>query len=355
MHTETQKIKVLVADDSAFMRMILTDIINGDPALTVIDAAKNGEEACKLAKELKPDVITLDVEMPFMDGLTALEKIMQERPTPVVMLSALTQKGATATIAALEIGAVDFIAKPSGNVSVDFTKLSQEIIAKIKTAAKAKIASYKPLSAAAAMTQYKSKQDLAGFLKTNFSLIVIGTSTGGPRALHEVLSALPEGLNIAILIVQHMPPDFTKSLAERLNHVSPFKVKEAAEGDLIEKGHAYVAPGNYHMEIVQRNNDLCIHLSQAPPMNGHRPSVDMLFNSAAKIKDVKIGVIMTGMGNDGALGMKAMKDSGIITIGESAETCVVYGMPKSAYKLGAVLYEVPLFKISNQILQVLRS
>lgn len=197
------------------------------------------------------------------------------------------------------------------------------------------------------------KQDLKSIVKGYFSLTVIGTSTGGPKALHEVMRSLPSGLNTAILIVQHMPAAFTKSLAQRLDSVSQFTVKEAEEGDIIESGKAYVAPGNFHMEISSQNDRYTIHLTQDSQVNGHRPSVDVLFQSAAKLKATKVGVIMTGMGSDGAQGLKILKDAGVKTIGESAETCVVYGMPKSAFKIGAVDFEVPLHKISGQIVQAL--
>lgn len=197
--------------------------------------------------------------------------------------------------------------------------------------------------------------DLKSLVQGKFALVVMGTSTGGPKALHEVMSSLPSGLNAAILIVQHMPPGFTRSLAQRLDSVSPFRVKEAEDGDIIERGKAYIAPGNYHMEIKFQIDKHVIQLSQAPQVNGHRPSVDVLFNSAAKVKETKVGVIMTGMGSDGALGMKALKESGVVTIGESAETSVVYGMPKAAFKLGVVDYEVPLYRISDQIVQALRA
>jgi len=350
-----KKTRVLIADDSALMRKIISDVINSDPSLEVISTAKNGEEAYQKVIALKPDVVTMDVEMPVMDGLTTLERLMRDYPLPVVMLSALTQSGASATIKALEIGAIDFITKPSGSISIDIAKLSQEIILKVKTAAEAKIGMFsQPVSQVSAPLA-RAKQDLKSIVKGNFTLTVIGTSTGGPKALHEVMGSLPSGLNTAILIVQHMPIGFTKSLAQRLDSVSQFTVKEAEEGDIIESGKAYVAPGNFHMEISSQGDRYTIHLTQDPQVNGHRPSVDVLFQSAAKLRATKVGVIMTGMGSDGAQGLKILKDAGVKTIGESAETCVVYGMPKSAFKIGAVDFEVPLYKISGQIVQALRT
>jgi len=351
----TSRVRVLVADDSALMRKIISDVVNSDPSLEVIATARNGEEAYQKVLALNPDVVTMDIEMPVMDGLTTLEKLMKDHPVPVIMLSALTQKGAAATITALEKGAVDFIAKPSGTISVDLAKLSQEIIAKIKTAAEVKVSRFKMAMPKPEASPARIPPDLRSLVQGQFALVVMGTSTGGPKALHEVMSSLPSGLNAAILIVQHMPPGFTRSLAQRLDSVSQFAVKEAEDGDIIERGKAYIAPGNYHMEIKSQKDKHVIQLSQAPQVNGHRPSVDVLFNSAAKVKDTKVGVIMTGMGSDGAMGMKALKESGVVTIGESAETSVVYGMPKAAFKLGVVDYEVPLYRISDQIVQALRA
>ncbi|MFY9174718.1 MAG: chemotaxis response regulator protein-glutamate methylesterase [Peptococcia bacterium] len=355
MNFSAQKIRVLVADDSALMRKIISDVINSDPQLEVIATARNGKEAYEKAIKLQPDVITMDVEMPILNGLEALDLIMGERPTPVVMLSALTHSGASATITALEKGAVDFIAKPSGTISPDLAKLSQEIISKVKVASEVQVTKIGGFMPRVQPKPVSLKPDLRSIVKGTFPIVVIGTSTGGPKALHEVMSSLPSGLNAAILIVQHMPPGFTRSLAQRLDSVSSFAVKEAEDGDVIERGKAYVAPGDYHMEIATDNGKHLIRLNQKPQVNGHRPAVDVLFHSAAKINATKVGVIMTGMGSDGALGLKALKEAGAVTIGESAETSVVYGMPKSAFKIGAVDYEVPLYKISEQIVQALRT
>ena len=348
------KSRVLIADDSALMRKIISDVINSDPSLEVICTAKNGEEAYQKVISLMPNVVTMDVEMPIIDGLSTLERLMRDHPVPVVMLSALTQSGASATINALEKGAIDFITKPSGSISIDIAKLSQEIILKVKIAAEVKVGRFNQPVPQVPVPLDRVKQNLKSSVKDHFSLAVIGTSTGGPKALHEVMGSLPSGLNTAILIVQHMPAGFTKSLAQRLDSVSQFSVKEAEEGDVIERGKAYVAPGNFHMEISSHNDRYIIHLTQDPQVNGHRPSVDVLFQSAAKLKATKVGVIMTGMGSDGAQGLKILKDAGVKTIGESAETCVVYGMPKSAFKIGAVDLEVPLDKISGQIVQALQ-
>jgi two-component system chemotaxis response regulator CheB len=354
-------IKVLIADDSAFMRKVLSDIINSDKQMEVIAVARNGEEACAKVVSYRPDVITLDIEMPIMDGLTTLEWIMENHPTPVIMLSALTQEGGVSTIKALEKGAVDFVAKPGGSISVISSELGQEIIEKIKVAAgitlrRAKTRKSIPETESEPVlyprrTTASQIPPVTGFetRKSSLSLIAIGTSTGGPKALHTVMSNLKRLPHSAILIVQHMPPGFTKSLAQRLDSVSQYRVKEAQHDEIIEDGTAYVAPGGYHMEAADQMDRLKIILSEAPTVNGHRPSADVLMKSVAALKVKKMGVIMTGMGNDGAEGIMLMKDHGSINIGESAETCVVYGMPRVAAQLGALDYEVAVEKIAGVI------
>jgi two-component system chemotaxis response regulator CheB len=339
-----KKIRVLVADDSAFMRRLLKDLIGKDKEIEVVAAARNGVEALQKIKLFKPDVATLDIEMPVMDGLEALEKIMEENPIPVVMLSAHTQRGSAATIRALEKGAVDFLTKPGGPVFLQVTQLGEELINKIKTAAGAAVGKFK-LTGAPPERGPAHESTVAH----PFSIVAIGTSTGGPKALFEVMSRLKKGLNAAILIVQHMPPGFTKSLAQRLDMSSQFLVKEAENGDEVKSGMAFVAPGGYHMEVRDVNEKITIHLHQEPPVNGHRPSVDVLMKSVARLSQPKVGVIMTGMGNDGARGIRELKDAGAVTIGESAETCVVYGMPKAACQLGAIDHEAPLYRIADLI------
>ena len=351
---QPKKIRVIVADDSALMRKILSDIINGDSSLEVVATAGNGREALEKIAIFKPDVVTLDIEMPVMDGLETLEKIIKEHPLPVIMLSAFTQAGAVATIRALEQGAVDFLTKPGGSISPETGRLAHEIINKIKSAASIPAGSIKKQQAKITSERTEIKtletaQPGAQQGKPVSSVIAIGTSTGGPKALHEVMSRLSNNLNSAIFIVQHMPPGFTKSLAQRLDAVSSFTVKEAEQGDEVLNRTAYVAPGDYHMEVVSQHNKLVIHLHQGPPVNGHRPSVDPLMKSVAKIPLPKVGVIMTGMGNDGAEGLKIMKEAGAVIIGESAETCVVYGMPRAAYQLGIVDYEAPVYRIAETI------
>lgn len=362
MINDHRKIKVLVADDSALMRKILSDIINSDGTMEVVATARNGTDACEKVLKYSPDVITLDVEMPVMDGLTTLERIMKEHPRPVIMLSAFTQSGASATIKALEKGAVDFISKPGGSISVDIAQLKPEIINKIKCAAGISLKKYIPTPSLPRTNKLElsNENERNTVEKVTYShgnkgltLVAIGTSTGGPKALHEVMSHLKAGFNAVVLIVQHMPPGFTKSLAQRLDSISEYSVKEAEDGDEIKGEAAYLAPGSSHMEVVEQHGKYVIKLNQKPPVNGHRPAADVMMDKVAKIRLPKIGVIMTGMGSDGAKGMKKLKEAGAITIGESADTCVVYGMPKSAYKLGVIDYEVPLYKIANTIKQAL--
>ncbi|KIL39230.1 chemotaxis protein CheY [Gordoniibacillus kamchatkensis] len=345
--------RILVVDDSVFMRRIISDLIAEDPELEVIGTARNGKEAVEQVKLLRPQAVTLDVEMPEMNGLEALRHIMSEAPTPVIMLSSLTQEGARETIRALELGAFDFICKPSGSISLDLYKVKQQLHEKLRAAVKANVKKASPLAAQAALppkpapaapaargaaaVPNAAADKPAG--STQFEhLIAIGTSTGGPRALHHVVSQLPSNLPAPVLIVQHMPPNFTKSLAQRLNDVSRVKVVEAEDGQVLETGTAYVAPGGWHMTAHRDSKHVYrIRLNKDDPRSGHRPSVDVLFESLVPLKELKRhAVIMTGMGSDGARGMLAMRQSGAVTtIAEAEESCVVYGMPRAAAKLNA--------------------
>lgn len=353
-------ITVLVVDDSAFMRKVISDIINSDPLLLVVGTARNGHEALIKSRLHNPDVVTLDIEMPEMDGLATLEILMSTNPLPVVMLSNLTQVGAEATIRALQLGAVDFIAKPSGQISLDIDKLSDEIIRKIKVAASASV---KPQKTGNVTDLSIIPNDVS--LKTEINkdsslnkLIVIGTSTGGPKALNQVLPGIPADIDAAILIVQHMPAGFTKSLAERLNSISQIKVKEAEDGETILTGCAYIAPGDYHLRVERTKLSdgplLLVKLGQEPPRGGHRPSVDeMLFSVAEQFWGEVVGVIMTGMGQDGTAGLKSITDQGAQIIAEHQSTCVVYGMPKAAIESGNVNQVVPLSDITATILTLI--
>ncbi|PFA67863.1 chemotaxis response regulator protein-glutamate methylesterase [Bacillus sp. AFS015802] len=333
--------KVLVVDDSAFMRKLISDFLTASNQLEVIGIARNGEDAVAKIKRFRPDVVTLDVEMPLLNGIEALRRIMEECPVPVVMLSSTTREGAEETVTAMELGAVDFIAKPSGTISLDLHKVQHEMVDKVLAASKVNVtkmtkvyrkeATCEPLRRSHEVTG-PSSFDHAGFTNPP-KMILIGTSTGGPRALQSVLTGLPRHLAAPIVVVQHMPPGFTRSLANRLDGQSAICVKEAEDGEVLQNGTAYIAPGGFHTRVVKSGANLSIQLSKdEAPRNGHRPSVDILFESASLIPDYgKIAVIMTGMGSDGTDGLIKLKERGEVkAIAESKETCIVFGMPKAA-------------------------
>lgn len=357
--------KVLVVDDSAFMRRIISDIIDSDPCLQVVGTAKNGQECLDKIDKLQPDVITLDVEMPGMSGIEVLDKIMKTNNIPVVMISGYTTSGAVETIRALELGAIDFVTKPSGPVSLDLSILKDEIIAKIKSAAqigqKIKfqpvVISPTPKPLYSDKNFQPNKNDFESIKKNNLRLkkiVAIGTSTGGPKALQEVIPRFPKDIDAGILIVQHMPKGFTKSLAERLNTLSNIYVKEAEDGEEVLAGVAYLAPGDYHMQIVNRiDGKYYIKLNQDNLRSGHRPSVDTMFESVSKLNLKTIGVIMTGMGQDGVDGMIKMKQSGSYNIAEDQSTCVVFGMPKVAIERNCIDKVLPLPNIADEIIKKL--
>ncbi|HZK42812.1 MAG TPA: chemotaxis response regulator protein-glutamate methylesterase [Syntrophomonadaceae bacterium] len=352
-------VKVLVVDDSAFMRKVITDIINNDPHLEVIGKARDGRDAIKKIKELRPDVVTMDIEMPGLDGLSALAIIMEEIPVPTIMLSSLTKIDAGQTVKALSLGAVDFITKPSGQISLDIDIVKDEIIEKIKTAAGTK-KNLQNFSIIGNFVEDKTtkKDSVIDEKKLLKKIVVIGTSTGGPKALHQVIPNLPKNIDAAILIVQHMPPGFTKSLAERLDSISNIRVKEAEDNEVIVPGCAYIAPGDYHLFVkakdIFKTKHLYVSLNQLPPFGGHRPSADLMFSSVVEqFWGHTIGVIMTGMGRDGAEGLAQIKDHGGLTIAEHESSCIVYGMPKAAVQTDKVDEVVPLENISEKILQLL--
>lgn len=352
----TKKRKLLVVDDSAFMRKLISDFFADHLQVEVVGSARNGKDAIKKIQQLKPDVVTMDVEMPEMNGLDALKEIMQVCPVPVVMLSSTTQQNADNTLTAIEYGAVDFVAKPSGTISLDLHKIQDELVHKVEEAAKIPIAKLKKqpivrsttikanpikltrMDAAVLSTPRNTPTVIEpnkriDWSNTSKKIILIGTSTGGPRALQEVITKIPANIDAPILIVQHMPAGFTKSLATRLDQLSKIHVKEAEQGDIIQKGTAYIAPGGYHLKIRKVGSTFAIVLDQTePPRSGHRPSVDVMFEDVSQYPDFdKVAVIMTGMGYDGSKGLIALKKAGnVIAIAESAETCIVYGMPKAA-------------------------
>ncbi|MDD2585237.1 MAG: chemotaxis response regulator protein-glutamate methylesterase [Syntrophomonadaceae bacterium] len=354
------KVKVLVVDDSAFMRKIISDIINSQSDLQVIGRAKDGKDALKKIKELQPDVVTLDIEMPEMDGLTTLEQIIKDHPVPVIMISSLTKNGADRTMKALQLGAVDFITKPSGQISLDIEQVSDDITRKIQAAAGTK----KRLQNVTNISQLSNKETNNSKIEKNNrpellkNLVLIGTSTGGPKALHQVIPGLPADINAAILIVQHMPPGFTRSLAERLNSISEIHVKEAEHGEEIRPGCAYIAPGDYHLTVITKKvigqQKLLVHLDKSEQRGGHRPSVDVMLESAAdQFWGHMVCVIMTGMGHDGAVGLVDIKNKSGAAIAEHQSTCIVYGMPRAAVATGRVDKIVPLPAISDEILKML--
>lgn len=352
------KIKVLVVDDSMFMRKLISDLINQDPMLQVVGTARNGLEAIELTKELKPDVITMDIEMPIMDGLSALEQIMKNSPTPTLMVSSLTDKGAYETIKALQLGAVDFIQKPSGSISVDMFRVREELTTKTKAVAKAPLSDNRHVQKRLSIGTVKRDSNVnLGSKNTTFNQIfAIGTSTGGPKALETVITALPPDFDYPVLVVQHMPPKFTHYLAKRLNDMSKVNVMEAENNQAIQGGTVYIAPGDYHMEVRQTIHGCRIVLNKQQHRNGHRPSVDVLFDSVAGLKKLKCHyIIMTGMGSDGAKGMlKGKQEGAASTIAESEKTCIVYGMPKAAVQLGCVDHIIPLQRISSKMVELAR-
>ncbi|MEQ1821842.1 MAG: chemotaxis response regulator protein-glutamate methylesterase [Fimbriimonadaceae bacterium] len=329
--------RVLVVDDSAFMRRIIGEILGASPDLQVVGTARDGAQAIEMLHELKPDVITLDIEMPTMSGEEALARIMKERPTPVVMLSSLTQAGADITVKCLQNGAIDYIGKPSGSTSLDIAKIGDEIRAKVVGAANAK------LSHSRRTSQPKSSTVRAARLRA----LIIGSSTGGPRALQTVVPHLPADLGVPVVIVQHMPEHFTKSLADRLDNLSHISVCEAIEGDRLRPGLALLAPGGKHLKI---NSDGSVSMTNEPALHGVRPAIDITIGSAVQAFGGDVGaVILTGMGKDGAAGCRAVMARGGPTIAEHESTCAVYGMPRSVIEMNAAEYVLPLDEIAGAI------
>jgi len=341
-----RKIRVLVIDDSALIRSVMKEIINSQPDMEGVGQAPDPVTARDLIKQLNPDVLTLDVEMPRMNGLEFLEKLMRLRPMPVVMVSSLTEKGNEVTLKALELGAVDFINKPRIGVIDGMNELVYEIGEKIRAASRAHIRRH-PIG----NTAISAPQPLAGhFLHTTEKLIFVGSSTGGTEALKEFLSRMPASAP-AVLATQHMPETFTNSFAQRLNGLSAMKVKEAEHNERIVPGHAYIAPGHSHLLVKKSGAYYYTELSKAAPVNRHRPSVDVLFNSAAEVAGPNaLGVILTGMGKDGAQGLLAMRQAKAYTIAQDEASCVVFGMPKAAIDIGAAMEVTALKDIASRVL-----
>ncbi|MFA6851225.1 MAG: chemotaxis response regulator protein-glutamate methylesterase, partial [Selenomonadaceae bacterium] len=379
-------INILIADDSAFMRKVLSDLFTRQSDFNVVGVAINGKDAIDKVLKHKPDLLTMDINMPIMDGLLALKVIMEECPLPVIMFSSLTKEGADATVMALGLGAVDFISKTNGAISRIDT-IEEEILEKCRAAAKVnlnmgiesknrmllkkrevsaverenteKIVRPYPVDNPGTMIKpmMQIQKKMAAtvpaapaavfFERGADKLVAIGTSTGGPRALQNVITKLPKNMPCGVVIVQHMPPGFTKSLAERLDTISQIAVKEAENQEIIEAGHVYIAPGNYHMVVQKKGMSKIILLNQDPPLASHRPAVDVLFDSVAPFGKEVVSVILTGMGADGSQGMKKIKAAGGYIIAEDESTAVVYGMPKAVVDLGIADKVLPLQHVAE--------
>ncbi|MBQ7704627.1 MAG: chemotaxis response regulator protein-glutamate methylesterase [Selenomonadaceae bacterium] len=387
-------IRVLIADDSAFMRKVLSDLFNGQSDFQVAGTAVNGKDTIEKIKKLKPDLLTLDVQMPVMDGLEALAIIMDECPLPVIMVSSMTQAGTDATIRALSLGAVDFVSKAGGPISKIDT-IAEEILQKSREAAQAhaskvrtSLADSKPLIFTPKINKEseppttkkievkrktgfvygqkpvinkipvattKPTPNLTANSLSSKKLVAIGTSTGGPQALQAVITRLPGNLPCGVVVVQHMPAGFTKSLADRLDSISEISVKEAENDEVIKAGQVYIAPGNFHLRVVPATGgERKISLSQEPPVGNHRPAVNVMFDSVAGIGKNLVSVIMTGMGSDGCEGMKKIKANGGYSIAQDEPSCVVYGMPKAVVDAGLADEIKPLTKIAEAIVEAVR-
>lgn len=347
-------IKVLVVDDSAFMRKALTSMLQEDPEIKVLGAARDGIEAIQMIQELRPDIVTMDIEMPRMDGITALKEIMSKCPVPVIMVSSLTTEGAKVTIEALELGAVDFIPKNLSELSVNIVKIKDMLLEKIKTIGKRGVIRRRPIVETTETRIETSKMELQ---RTRISserkvgLVSIGTSTGGPKALQEIIPKLPKDFPVPIVIAQHMPPNFTKPFAERLDQLSQLSVKEAEEGEVIKPGIVYVAPGRGHMRLKRRGIETLISISEDREEFIYRPSVDaLMFSVADCFPGRSLGVILTGMGNDGAKGCKRIKETGGRVFAQNEETCVVYGMPRAVIEAGIADKVVSLDEMAGEII-----
>lgn len=357
-------IRVLIVDDSPFMRKALERMLVAATDIQVVGSARDGEDALEKIAELNPDIVTLDVEMPRMDGLTCLKRIMATRPMPVLMVSSLTQEGATATLEALAAGALDFIPKETSLASNSILQIQQDLQEKVrklarsprfrKPAAKPLAAAPQPASPAAspfasrpAAPAHRPAPSAGLSASPVAELLAIGCSTGGPKALQDLLPGLPKSLPVPVLIVQHMPASFTKPFAERLNSICQVEVKEAENGETAKAGTVYIAPGGIHLYGRCRGNQVQIELNPEPAASLHRPSVDTLFQSLADYPRQLLAMILTGMGSDGAKGMELLKAKGAHTLAEAEETCVVYGMPRAAFERGCVDQVAPLNEMAG--------
>ncbi len=337
-----KKIRVLCVDDSALIRNIMSEIVNHQSDMEMVATAPDPLIARDLIKQFNPDVLTLDVEMPRMDGLDFLERLMRLRPMPVIMVSSLTSRGSEITLSALELGAVDFVTKPEMGLKDGMMQYAEIIAEKIRIASKVQVNRRE--------RHAEAPKVITSPLVGSEKIIAIGSSTGGTEALRQVLVPMPL-TSPGVVIAQHMPPGFTRSFAERLDNLCQISVKEGEDGDRVLPGHAYIAPGDLHMELIRSGANYHLKLNQSPPVNRHRPAVDVLFKSVAKSAGKNaVGAILTGMGSDGAQGMLEMRKSGAHTLAQSEKSCVVFGMPREAIALDAVCEVVDLNEMTQRIL-----
>jgi two-component system, chemotaxis family, protein-glutamate methylesterase/glutaminase len=344
-----RKLRVAVIDDSALMRELLGQILGHDPEIEVVATAPDPVVGWEKIKATHPDVVTLDVEMPKMDGLKFLDMLMTHYPLPVVMVSSLTESGCETTLRALELGAIDFVTKPKIDMQTGTVALGDELCAKVKAAGKARLQPRRPVAAVTARPPPARGGE--ALIKSTHKVLAIGASTGGTEALRAVLTALPSDAP-GVVVVQHMPEKFTRSFAERLDGLCKVRVKEAEDNDRVLPGHVLIAPGNYHLEVRRSGANYLARVFQASPVSGHRPSVDVLFDSCSRVLGANaVGVILTGMGADGARGMLAMHRAGARTIAQDEATCVVFGMPREAIACGGVDEVLPLGRIAAAALK----
>ena len=350
--TQSDKpIRVLIVDDSSLIRQMLTSLLSRDPGIEIIGTANDPFQARGMIKELNPDVLTLDIEMPKMDGLSFLDKIMRLRPMPVVMVSTLTERGSQITLRALEIGAVDFVTKPTVNIREGLEAVRSDLIAKIKAAAHAKVGNRTPSPAAPAEdASGQKKMETSADYNPAGKMVALGASTGGVEAITSLVKVLPAN-SPPIVIAQHMPPKFTASFAQRLTDLGGIHFAEASDGAILKPGLGFIAPGGLHVEIERSAGQYKCRLRDTAPESGHKPSVDTLLRSVANsVGKSALGVILTGMGADGAKGLKEMYDVGCMTVCQDEATSLIYGMPRKAVEQGAVHKELPLSKIPNEVI-----
>ncbi len=343
----SERIRVLVVDDSALMRKLIPQILERDKTIEVVGTAMDGAFGLRKIEDLRPDVVTLDLEMPRMDGMETLRQITKKHKVPVIIVSALSTEGAAATFKALALGALDFVAKPRDAASAHMNEIAEDLIRKIKIASKTK---NKNAVRPALAEKPRFNKPLSRPRREATRIIVIGVSTGGPYALQYLLSQLPGDFPGSIVIVQHMPEGFTEMFSRRLNECCAIDVKEAQSGDLLIAGRALICPGDRHIKVRRMPLASTVVLSDEERVNGHRPSVDVLFRSAAEFGSRAIGVLMTGMGDDGAAGMGVIKDAGGMTMAQTEDTCVVFGMPKAAIERGFAMRVVPLELLANALI-----